>query len=156
MDTLCDLVQCVRLQADLLKAIELDKDEFAAYYDLGLIELRLNEYEDSAMHLERAADLAPGIAGYRVRSAVLKFQIGDEQKAAQQLRGVVRKYGNYAEAHAALGSVYWSQGKLGEAEEELAKAVEIDEVWGDASKIRQNTRWPPKLYDAYFKLIRIS
>lgn len=143
-------------KADLEKAIEIDPDEFVAYYDLGLIELRLGEFEQSSMHLQTAADLAPGIAGYRVRAAALLFQTGEVSKAAQQLRGVVRKYGLYAEAHAALGGIYWSQGNVGAAEEEFAKAVDLDELWGDPEEVRNNTRWPPKLYEAYDKLIRIS
>lgn len=141
---------------DLEKAIEIDPDEFVAYYDLGLIELRLGEFEQSSLHLQKAADLAPGIAGYRVRAAVLLFQTGDVDRAAQQLRGVVRKYGNYAEAHAALGGIYWYQGKVGAAEEELAKAVDLDGFWNDPQEVRRNTRWPPKLYHVYDKLIHIS
>lgn len=141
---------------DLEKAIEIDPDEFVAYYDLGLIELRLGEFEESSKHLQKAADLAPGIAGYRVRAAVLLFQTGDITKAAQQLRGVVRKYAMYAEAHAALGGIYWFQGNVGAAEEELAKAVELDDLWNDPQQVRANTRWPPKLYEVYDKLISIS
>lgn len=141
---------------DLEKAIEIDPEEFVAYYDLGLIELRLGDFEKSSNHLQKAADLAPGIAGYRVRAAVLLFQTGNVTKAAQQLRGVVRKYGMYAEAHAALGGIYWFQGNVGLAEEELAKAVELDALWNDPQQVRENTRWPPKLYEVYDKLISIS
>ncbi|KAI8108315.1 hypothetical protein M9434_006342 [Picochlorum sp. BPE23] len=141
---------------DLKTAIQLDPQEFAAYYDLGLIEMRLQRYDDASVHLQQAADLAPGIAGYRVRSAALLFQTGDDQKAASQLRGVVRKYGNYAEAHAALASVLKSQGKFGQAEEEIAKAVELDPLWADPVEVKKNTRWPPKLYAAHEQLIKIS
>ena len=152
-----DAFDCWELgKKDLLQAIEIDPDEFVAYYDLGLIELRLGDFEESSKHLQKAADLAPGIAGYRVRAAVLLFQNGDDTMAAQQLRGVVRKYGMYAEAHAALGGVYWSQGNIGAAEEELAKAVDLDEIWNDPQEVRKNTRWPPRLYEVYDKLISIS
>ena len=152
-----DAFDCWELgKKDLLQAIEIDPDEFVAYYDLGLIELRLGDFEESSKHLQKAADLAPGIAGYRVRAAVLLFQNGDDKMAAQQLRGVVRKYGMYAEAHAALGGVYWSQGNIGAAEEELAKAVDLDEIWNDPQEVRKNTRWPPRLYEVYDKLISIS
>ena len=44
----------------------------------------------------RAADLAPGIAGYRLRSAQLMFQVGEVDKATQVLQGVCRKNPNYA------------------------------------------------------------
>eukprot|EP00889_Picochlorum_renovo_P008527 jgi/Picre1/35557/NNA_003018.t1 len=115
---------------DLKTAIQLDPQEFAAYYDLGLIEMRLQRYDDASVHLQQAADLAPGIAGYR--------------------------YGNYAEAHAALASFLKSQGKFGQAEEEIAKAVELDPLWADPVEVKKNTRWPPKLYAAHEQLIKIS
>ena len=53
----------------LLKAIEKDPDEFAAYYDLGLIEWRLEEFEAAAEHLAKAADLVaiPGTGSGRRR-----------------------------------------------------------------------------------------
>lgn len=143
-------------RVDLMTAIKLDPEEFAAYYNLGLVEMRLQLYDDASKHMQKAADLAPGIAGYRVRAAALLFQTGDDQKAASQLRGVVRKYGNYAEAHAALASVLKSQGKFALAEEEIAKAVELDPLWADPEHVAKNTRWPPKLYAAHEKLIKIS
>jgi hypothetical protein len=37
------------------------------------------------------------------------FQLDDAAGAKRMMQGIVRKYGNYAEAHAALAAVNWSQ-----------------------------------------------
>jgi len=48
-------------------------------------------------------------AGYRLRHATLLFQTGDPAAARRMMQGIVRKNGNYAEAHAALAAVEWAQ-----------------------------------------------
>ena len=139
----------------LLLATERDPEEFAAFYDLGLIEMRLGQYEESSEHLQKAADLA-AIPGYRVRSAVSLYQIGNVKGALVQLRGVVRKTPNYAEAHAALAAAYYGTGSLELAEDELRRATELDPLWGVPEEVEKNARWPPALYEAHRKMISIS
>jgi Tfp pilus assembly protein PilF len=51
----------------------------------------------------------------------LQLQRPDE--AVQQISSIVRKYPNYAEAHAALAAIFWSQGKRARAEGELNAAT---------------------------------
>eukprot|EP00890_Picochlorum_soloecismus_P002475 jgi/Picsp_1/3228/NSC_06068-R1_tetratricopeptide tpr_1 repeat-containing protein len=137
-------------------AIASDPKEFAAYFDKGNIEMRLGLYQDANQSFAVAADLAPGLAGYRLRSAAMLFQVGEVDKATRQLKGVVRKNRNYAEAHAALSAVLWSSGNPEMAEEELSKALEMDPAWGDPKIVQENTRWPPLLYRAYQDLITIN
>lgn len=68
----------------------------AAWFDRGNVCLRLADYSGALDAFATAADLAPGLAGYRLRHAQLLFQQGQSSEAARMLRGVVRKYGNYA------------------------------------------------------------
>lgn len=141
---------------DCEEAVKYDPKEFAAWFNKGNIEMRLDKYEEAGMSFSKAADLAPGLAGYRLRAATLLFQNGDIKRCMQQIRGVVRKNGNYAEAHAALSAVLWSTGAEDQAEEELTRAIEMDPVWGDPDAVRKCTRWPPKLYVAHRNLINIG
>lgn len=139
--------------ADCDAAIERDSKEFAAWFDRGNIRMRLEQWGDALTDFSTAADLAPGLPGYRLRHAALLFQNEDETAAARMMQGIVRKNGNYAEAHAALAAVEWARGEGARAEEQLVRALQQDRSWGDVRFVRQNTRWPPRLYDAYERFL---
>ena len=61
-----------------------------------------------------------------------------------------------AEAQAALAAVQWVSGQQSKAEEHFEKAVALDSRWSSMAYIRQQTRWPPALYDAMEKFLAIS
>jgi tetratricopeptide (TPR) repeat protein len=69
----------------------------AAWFDRGNIEQRLGDFEAALADYSRAADLAPGLAGYRLRQATLLFQVGRAEKACRMMQGVVRKNPQYGE-----------------------------------------------------------
>lgn len=139
--------------ADCSRAVELDPQEFAAWFDRcappaaplllplwlpqrpssvhvvpaatcpppppppalaaplgsGNVDMRLGDYEQALTDFTTAADLAPGLAGYRLRAATLAFQAGDTAGAKRTMAGVARKNGRYAEAHACLAAVEWAE-----------------------------------------------
>lgn len=61
-----------------------------------------------------------------------------------------------AEAHAALSAVEWQMGQAGAAEEHFATATAIEPRWRNMEFVHVQTRWPPKLYAAMQKFLRIS
>lgn len=136
-------------------AIERDSKEFAAWFNKGNALARLQDYGGALESYRTAADLAPGIAGYRLREAELMFQEDRVADADRLLRTVVRKNPTYAEAHAALTAVQWQLGQAGKAEEHFAIATAIDSRWKRVSYIHTQTRWPPKLYAAMEKFLSI-
>jgi len=142
--------------ADCDAAIERDPREFAAWFDRGNVQMRVGDYPGALLSFKQAAELAPGLAGYRLRYSTLLFQEGDGDAARRQMRGISRKYGNYAEAHAALAAVEWAAGRRGEAEEQLLRAEEIDPGWRDWAQVQRLTRWPPELAAAYQALLAIQ
>lgn len=144
--------------ADCDAAIAADPAEFAAWFDRGNVQMRTADFGGARASFERAADLAPGLAGYRLRAATLQYQTGDVGKAKQTVRGVLRKNGrSYGEAHAVLAGVLWAEGDREGAEEEVAAAMDIDGgLWADEAAVRERTRWPPALYDAYARLLRLQ
>jgi len=61
-----------------------------------------------------------------------------------------------AEAHAALAAVRWAAGDGGAAEEHFDAALGLDGSWGDMRHVREQTRWPPRLYAAMERFLAIS
>lgn len=141
--------------ADCDAATAADPKEFAAWFDKGNVQMRVGDYTGALESYNKAADLA-AIPGYRLRAATLQYQTGDIAKAKQTMRGIIRKNSNYAEARAALAAVNWAEGNVDVAEELLASAEDLDgALWKDLNEVREMTRWPPALYDAYSRLLKV-
>ncbi|GIL71804.1 hypothetical protein Vretimale_761 [Volvox reticuliferus] len=150
------LVRWREALADCDSAIARDAREFAAWFNKGNVELRLHDYDAALSCFSTAADLAPGIAGYRLRAAQLLFQVGNTEGAVRTVKGVLRKNPNYAEAHSTLAAMLWSQGQLAAAEGQLEAALDLGGRWRDAGWVAANTRWPPRLEEALQRLLDIS
>lgn len=142
--------------ADCDSAIERDAKEFAAWFNKGNVQLRLTDYDAAYSAFSRAADLAPGIAGYRLRAGQLQFQVGDVQGSLRTVKGVLRKNPNYAEAHTTLAAILWSTGQEAAAEGQLEAALELGGRWRDMAWVQENTRWPPALETAMKQLVDIA
>ncbi len=134
---------------DLAIAIQLDPKEFTAFFNRGNVLLRMGDFTAASSSYTQAADLAPGIAGYRLRAGTLYYQIGDTARALSTVRGVLRRNPRYAEAHLVLALILWEDGQRTAAEEEYAVATSLDDELGAGMDVvRRVTLWPPKLYDA--------
>jgi tetratricopeptide (TPR) repeat protein len=141
--------------SDCDAATAADPKEFAAWFDKGNVQMRLEDYTAALDSFNKAADLA-AIPGYRLRAATLQYQTGNIAKAKQTMRGIIRKNSNYAEARAALAAVNWAEGNVDVAEELLASAEDLDgALWKDIDEVKELTRWPPALYDAYSRLLKV-
>lgn len=76
-------------------------------FGVGNMQMRLGQYKEALDSFQVAADLAPGIAGYRLREAQLLFQNAKSEEAVRMTRGVVRRNPYYAGAAALLSTGYW-------------------------------------------------
>ena len=121
-----------------------------------------------------AADLAPGLPGYRLREATTMFQVAVDNEeagtkpspsssssasvaAARRLAaGVARKNPRYAEARAALAAMSWRSGDVSAAEGALNSAVGLEGEWRKPGHAAKVTRWPPRLVESYEKLLAIE
>ena len=53
------------------------------------------------------------------------------EDAKKLMQGLVRKYPNYAEAHAALAAVLWSEGEVSKAEGQFSEATRREPLYRD-------------------------
>ncbi|KAK9810839.1 hypothetical protein WJX73_000709 [Symbiochloris irregularis] len=139
-------------------AVQRDPKEFAAWFNKGNVEARLQQYDSAFDSYRQAADLAPGIIGYRLREATTMYQLdGQQQDASRIMRSVTRKNPGYAEAHAALAAAEWQAGRRSQAEEQFAIASNLDENWSDPLPyISKSMRWPPRLVSAMQSFLNMS
>ncbi|KAG2501266.1 hypothetical protein HYH03_001072 [Edaphochlamys debaryana] len=142
--------------ADCDAAIERDRQEFAAWFNKGNVQLRLGEYDNALASYSAAADLAPGIAGYRLRAGQLQWQCGQADAAVRTVKGVLRKSPRYAEAHLSLAAMLWASGQEAAAEGQLEAAQELGGRWRDSDWVEANTRWPPALREALERLLALE
>eukprot|EP00850_Spirogloea_muscicola_P015337 SM000116S24258 [mRNA] locus=s116:317822:320083:- [translate_table: standard] len=142
--------------ADCKSAIINDPDEFAAWFNLGNAQSKVKDYPNALKAYERASLLAPGIAGYRLRQALALFQLERPSEAAQLMKGLVRKYPNYAEAHAALAAVLWSSDKQPGAEDEYRQATEQEPNFESIQWVKSRLQWPPKAVSAMEAFLAIK
>lgn len=68
-------------------------------------------------------------------------QVGFASDAERLIRSIVRKYPNYAEAHAALAGVLWGEGRLGAAEEQLSEAIEFEPNFRNFRLVLESTEF---------------
>mmetsp|Transcript_26028 Transcript_26028/g.49457 ORF Transcript_26028/g.49457 Transcript_26028/m.49457 type:complete len:149 (+) Transcript_26028:476-922(+) len=138
-------------------AIGLDPNEFAAHHNKAMLLMRMELYDEATVEHGIAADLAPGIAGYRFAHAIGLYQIGDEVKAKRLLQGLIRKYPNYNEAKAALAAILWGQGELAAAEDQYLAAVSSNSKLSSIAYVR-SLLWTPLLVERYdqFKNIQVQ
>lgn len=142
--------------SDCKTAIENDPKEYAAWFNLGNVESKLQEYTKALDAYERAAILAPGIAGYRLREASMLFQLDRSEEAAKVMQGLVRKYPNYAEARAALAAVLWSENRRSSAEEQYSEATQQEPRFKSMGWVRKTLQWPPGLENALENFLGIK
>lgn len=142
--------------ADCKTAIENDPEEYAAWFNLGNVDARVNKYDDALAAYGRASLLAPGIAGYRLKEALVLFQVKRSEEARKLMQGLVRKYPNYAEAHAALAAVLWSVGERSRAEEQFSEATKREPLYADIRWINSELLWPPNMVTAMKDFLAID
>lgn len=142
--------------ADCKTAIENDPEEYAAWFNLGNVDARVNKYNDALAAYARASLLAPGIAGYRLKQALVLFQLERPEEAKKLMQGLVRKYPNYAEAHAALAAVFWSEGERGRAEDEFSEATRREPLYANIRWVGSELQWPPNMIKAMEGFLDIS
>lgn len=112
--------------ADATAACAADPTEPAAFFDAGGILQRLGQTGDALAAFRRAADLAPGLPGYRLRVGTLQFEVGDDTGAGVTVRGVTRRAPQYGEAHAVAAALAYAAGDVPAAETALDAALRSD------------------------------
>ncbi|KAJ7520906.1 hypothetical protein O6H91_19G029200 [Diphasiastrum complanatum] len=142
--------------SDCKSAILNDPDEYAAWYNLGNVDVHVKDYPAALAAYERASTLAPGIAGYRLKQALVLFQLQKPEEASKLIQSLVRKYPNYAEAHAALAALLWSEDRRSSAEDQFSKALNDEPKFQDIRWVQAELQWPPAIMQAMKNFLNVA
>uniref|UniRef100_A0A0D6QWT7 Uncharacterized protein n=1 Tax=Araucaria cunninghamii TaxID=56994 RepID=A0A0D6QWT7_ARACU len=141
---------------DCKSAIVNDPEEFAAWYNLGNVDVKVKDYDGALVAYERASVLKPGIAGYRLKQALVLFQLNRAEEARKLVEGLVRKYPNYAEAHAALAAILWSENRRSGAEQQFTEATIREPLYRNIGWVNAELQWPPNIIQAMENFLDIQ
>ena len=123
----------------LRRALEIDPQSRLAadvWNNLGLIALHRRHDQEAFADFAAAAKIDPTLASARRNRAVVYLDCGDYDKAASELRDVVRGDASDGAAWVALGVAERGRGKLDDAEKAYRRAIEVDSSGPDGIDAR--------------------
>ncbi|MCP4128073.1 MAG: tetratricopeptide repeat protein [Gammaproteobacteria bacterium] len=99
----------------LKRALEIDPNNIAANYSLGLLNIRLKQIEKAVLYLKVAAVEAPEIAHYSYVYAVARYESGQPEAAIEILKRTLSRHPGNPDLISALAGYLAKQGRMEEA-----------------------------------------
>ena len=107
------------------QVISAKPDNADAYYNLGTLNLRKNDFEQAKAYLEQTVKLRPNYPEAWNNLGMIAAQQGRPDEAIQNFDQSLSYRPGYAIALLNLGNVYRRQGSLDKAEESLTHAIQL-------------------------------
>ncbi len=120
-----DELMDTRAGAQYQKELELNPNDFAANFHLGVYALHDGRLDSAESYLHRALDIRPGDPGALLQLANLRSAQDRRDEACQILEGVVKRYPDFREAHVVLANLYYRLKRKadGDREHEIAQKL---------------------------------
>lgn len=113
--------------------------------------------EDFTQITRRFPDLA--ITNYaKIGRALLLYQTGSKNQAILELEDLEVALRGYAEVHAALASIIYTERptEISYAEEQFDIASEFDQRYSDIKWVEREKAWPPAMLTALDKFLNLK
>lgn len=118
------------------EAIEIFPKEAFGYYYMAEALFFQAELEDAVHYYSLAIERAEDNPDYKARLALMHSKLGEEEKAKQIYKTIVAQHGNHAASLVALGVYASNDGDTKEALDYLNRAIEAQEDYHDAYRVR--------------------
>jgi len=128
---------------DYMFVISQDSKNSSALYNLANVEGSTKHWEKAKDLFSKAALYRPGFAMARSSMALADLQLGNVDESEKELKKLIRRYPNFADARAALTALNWSKGESGKAESNWISVTELDPRYSDEEWLINIRRWPP-------------
>ena len=122
--------------------INQDKQNIAAYNNLGNVYKTLHKFDEAKKCYEKALELKPNYIESIGNLGNLYFELNNYEKAILQMKKVLSLNSEDVKMHYNLGLVYQSTGDFKNSLKELNKVLELDPTNTNADKlISRNTKY---------------
>ncbi len=112
---LAELRQYGDAEKSLKRATELRPQWVEPFYELGMLQVRREEFQEAATTLARGVELAPGSIKTRFLLGVSYLQINLDRAAMEQFKAVEAADPRYPAVQHSIGRIYFRQGRDTEA-----------------------------------------
>ena len=92
----------------------------------------------------------------RSSMALADYQLGNIDESEKELKKLIRRYPNFADARAAITALNWFRGNVGQAESNWIAVTELDPRYSDAEWLTKVRRWPPRPTKDLMKFIALK
>lgn len=113
-------------EAAFRTALTLDPTAFEPLLWLGTLLREEGKLPDARARLEQANHLRPKEIRVRYQLALLSSDEGDNERAAELLKALIKDSPEYTEAHRSLSTIYFRLGRVAEGRQERKTAEEMD------------------------------
>ena len=113
-------------EASFRQVVAEKPDDAEAYYNLGTLSLRRNDFEQARQYLQQTLKLKPNYPEAWNNLGMMDAQQGRADAAIEDFQQSLQLRPDYAIALLNLGNVYRRQGSAGKAQECLTKALELE------------------------------
>jgi tetratricopeptide (TPR) repeat protein len=107
------------------RAIELDKGNYDAYYNRGILRNNTGNIDEAVIDINKSLDLFPDAGAYYSLGIILE-RMGKVTEAEEAYRDSIKENEYYVPAYDNLGSLYFAQGNFEQAKKVFEKGILID------------------------------
>ncbi len=119
--------------------------DYMANIEIGMLSKQERKLDEALLHIERALQVRPADPGARYQRASIHSMQGKIAGAQKEFEQLVRDYPDFAEAHAALATVYYRLKRKEDGDRERAAALRAQQAAQKRlEQQRTNIPQPPK------------
>jgi tetratricopeptide (TPR) repeat protein len=113
-------------QAQLERAIAINREDPDAYFQLGMIKLRRGHAREAIELLAQAAGLNPSAPAYRINLGIARFQVGDYRGAIPEFKSALALNPELVVGHLLLAQAYAVSDSITQAKEQYERVLDAE------------------------------
>lgn len=139
---------------DYRAVLKVNPSDPVAWNNLGNALMGSQQFESAIKAFDKAVKLGGNNYAFAMANkSICLYAKGEDEEAEREMMSLLRRFPNFAEIRASLGSLQWMKGEREKAEENWLRVNEP--MYRDVEWLRKSRRWPERLAaaaEAYLNL----